>query len=166
MPRCVFGDGAYQCPKRGIGDPPLCREHYELLREAEYEDEQTVEPDVFQTLVDQFLGHPYIRSRIDLVVDAIGDPARFHPGYQGPGQAYAAECPPRSETAPPPRQPPLSMEDPRQIMHFSPNETLTADLVRKRQRQLARLAHPDTGGSEEAMRRINDAAGRLISQLR
>jgi hypothetical protein len=173
MPRCVFGDGPYQCPKRGIGDPPLCLEHYELLQEAEYdEDDPDAEPDLFQDLLDRFLGHPSIRSRIDRVVEAIGDPSRFHPNYQGPGQAYAAEAPPRPNRPqhppphPPPRQPPLSLEDPRQILHFSPDQALTVDQVRKRQRQLARLAHPDLGGSKEAMLRINDAADRLISQLR
>lgn len=176
MPRCVFGDGAYRCTKRGIGIPPLCREHYELVAglEEEEADDDEGDGDFFDNLFENLLEHPYVREKIEEVVRIIKDPAARHPNYQGPGMAYAAECPPRPRAQrPPPRQKPpdppktngLTAPQAREILHFSATQVLTATDIRKRQRQLARLAHPDVGGTAEAMARINAAATFLISQV-
>lgn len=172
MPRCVFGDGTYRCTKRGIGNPPLCREHYELVADASEPTEATETVDFWDELLDRVLDHPYVQSKVAEVLQILKDPARNSPHYQGPGQAYAAEAPPRpraryqAATPPPPPNRSLSAGQAREILHFSPTEPLTCEKVRKRQRQLARLAHPDVGGSADAMRRINDASTCLISQLR
>jgi curved DNA-binding protein CbpA len=37
--------------------------------------------------------------------------------------------------------------------------------IKARQRELARLFHPDKGGSVRAMQRVNDAADALIAQI-
>ena len=183
MPRCSFGYGSYRCSKQGIGDPPLCREHYEIIRDAEAAQEGSGMPEAsfWDELFDRILDHPFVQSKVDEVMDLIKDPARLSPHYQGPGMAYAAEAPPRPHGtgkrkqrarphAQPPPPPPTNGQvtevQAREILHFSPQQALTCDVVRKRQRQLARLAHPDIGGSVEAMRRINDAATLLISKIR
>jgi hypothetical protein len=135
-------------------------------------DESFGAEDFFQSMLDTLLQHQAVQDVFSQVKQAMRDPSKLSPHYQGPGQAYAAEAPPRQHhqyrpPPPPPRQPASQApEDPRAILHFGPRDKLTADIVRKRQRQLARLAHPDQGGSDEAMRRINTAADVLISQLR
>jgi hypothetical protein len=174
MPRCVFGDGSYRCTKRGIGNPPLCREHYKIIADAEaIEEEEGSERDFLQDLLERLMDHPFVQNKVEEVVQILRDPARRSPHYQGPGRAYAAEAPPRQRVEqrrppPPPAQPRngLSALEAREILHFSPDQTLSSDQIRKRQRQLARLAHPDVGGSEAAMRRVNAAATLLLSQLR
>lgn len=176
MPQCVFGEGAYRCTSEGTGDPPLCREHWLLLQYAEEDDFEpyTNQPgfgpeDFFQSLLDTLLQTPAVKEVVGRVKQAVRDPSILSPHYQGPGQAYSAEAPPRPHghrQPPPPPPPRIQAEDPRAILHFGPSDQLTVDLVRKRQRQLARLAHPDQGGSLEAMQRINAAADALISQLR
>lgn len=50
-------------------------------------------------------------------------------------------------------------------MGFPPTAKLTRQLIKQRQRQLAALLHPDKGGSEEAMKRLNAATQRLLSQV-
>ncbi len=51
-------------------------------------------------------------------------------------------------------------------MGFGAKQALTVADVKKRQRELATLCHPDRGGDNEAMQRINAAVDALLSQLR
>jgi hypothetical protein len=175
--QCAFGEGSYRCTREGVGDPPLCREHFLLLEYADDDPEEEEayeappgfdETDFFQGLLDTLLQHRAVQDVFQQVKRALRHPERLSPHYQGPGQAYAAEAPPRPHNnhRPPPQPPPRYEEDPRAILHFGPTDPLTPEIIRKRQRQLARLAHPDQGGSEPAMQRINAAADALISQLR
>jgi hypothetical protein len=73
--------------------------------------------------------------------------------------------PPRS---PPPQQPPQAapaIAAARKVLGFGPREPLTRPIVKARQRELARTHHPDAGGSNEAMAKVNRAADDLLAQL-
>ncbi len=70
-----------------------------------------------------------------------------------------------SPGAPPPRQAPS--EDPRVVMGFGPNEALTVEKVKSRKKALAQVLHSDkAGGSPEGMMRLNQAADRLLKEIR
>lgn len=60
---------------------------------------------------------------------------------------------------------PLKRENPRQVLGFGAADRLTIEIVKKRQREFAKIVHPDRGGSTEAMQRINCAAAELIKEL-
>jgi len=56
-------------------------------------------------------------------------------------------------------------DDPRTIMCFGINEELTAEKIKERKRELAKIVHIDKGGNDEAMARINAAADALLAKL-
>ena len=51
-------------------------------------------------------------------------------------------------------------------MGFGADTPLTVKLVKERRRKLAELYHPDHGGSDAAMRRINAAADALLATFK
>jgi len=51
-------------------------------------------------------------------------------------------------------------------MGFRPDEALTKTSIKARQRALADLFHPDKGGSVESMQRVNEAAQKLLKDLK
>lgn len=66
---------------------------------------------------------------------------------------------------PPPRQV-VPEEDPRTILGFEPNAPLTAEIIKERKKALATIYHPDRpGGSVTAMKRVNQAADKLLCSL-
>ncbi len=71
-------------------------------------------------------------------------------------QKQAAEY---AKPAPPPS------ENPYEVLGFPPDKPLLASEIKARQRELARMFHPDKGGSVRAMQRVNDAATTLLSQI-
>jgi len=69
----------------------------------------------------------------------------------------------------PPRPPPPApapKEDPRDVLGFGPDAKLTRAMVKERQRELAKLMHPDRGGSTKALQRLNAAAQALLQDLK
>ena len=56
-------------------------------------------------------------------------------------------------------------DDPKVILGFGPDEALTKDKIKTRQRFLAGEYHPDKGGSTEARQRVNDAAEELLKTV-
>jgi curved DNA-binding protein CbpA len=55
--------------------------------------------------------------------------------------------------------------DAREVLGFAPGAKLTRELVKARQRELAKLWHPDRGGSTAATQRLNVAAKKLLDSL-
>jgi len=79
-----------------------------------------------------------------------------------------AEHPPRPPgyiPPPPPAAPPKIQEDPREVLGFPPDKPLTKSEIKARQKELARVFHPDRGGSVRSMQRVNDAAAALLAQI-
>lgn len=169
LPRCVFGrEAGYQCTEAGIGNPPLCGYHFDLLNRAEYEDDRG---DLLEAAVNMFVDHPSIQSVLERFVDFLQEVGAQIPPNDIP-RGHPAEAPPpppggrRRRAKRPASPPPPPRDDPRTILHFGSQEPLTRDAIKRRQRQLAEIFHPDRGGSVEAMQKINAAAEALLSQLR
>jgi hypothetical protein len=77
------------------------------------------------------------------------------------GEAYAD---PEAEWTPPPpprQKPKPKAVDPYQVLHL--RETAPPELVKVAYRCLAQIHHPDRGGSEETMKRLNEAYGKLLA---
>ncbi len=69
---------------------------------------------------------------------------------------YEAECPP--PYTPPPRPKPV---DPYKTLHLLPSAP--PEVVKAAYRTLAQIHHPDHGGSDETMKRLNEAYGKLLA---
>jgi len=158
LPRCVFGAGTpHQCRRPGIGQPPLCRQHYATAETIE----ETHHPsnDVLSTALNIILSHPKVSSLLDDAKELLS-------------QAATAPTPHHAEWPPPPpnsqqqhQNPTTTGEDPRVVLGFSADATLTRASIKTRERELAALYHPDCGGSDEAMKRLNMATEQLLAQL-
>lgn len=91
------------------------------------------------------------------VSDLFGE---FLSGVEGPRAEEHDEEPEE------PQAPQESKEDPRLVLGFEKDQELTAADVKARKRALAMIYHPDkAGGSARAMKRVNDAADRLLNSL-
>ena len=189
-PRCSWEDGRGRCAERGAGDPPLCRTHYERAfygRDEEPSEFETARDELLTTILDHPALHQFGR-RLDDRVQGLFDqlsqtleraaerafdrPLHTRPEYQGPHSGFASEWPPRPRQkrhqAPPRPSSGPQLDDPRVILGFSPQAKLTRAIIKKRQRELARIFHTDTQGGEgyeDAMKRVNTAADALLSQL-
>lgn len=62
-------------------------------------------------------------------------------------------------------QPQPATDDARAVLGFGRSTPLTTRLIEERRKELALLFHPDRGGSNEGMQRINAAADALASAL-
>jgi Na+-translocating ferredoxin:NAD+ oxidoreductase RNF subunit RnfB len=82
-----------------------------------------------------------------------------HIGLQGHPCAVCIERARAQESSPP------NADDPRAVLGFKQDQTLTRQEIKTRQRQLAVIMHPDSGGSDAGMQRINEAAAALLAEL-
>jgi hypothetical protein len=55
---------------------------------------------------------------------------------------------------------------PREVLHFGVDEPLTIEKIKERKKTLALMVHPDAGGATDAMARINDAAAKLLKDMK
>ena len=167
--RCTFRDGSRRCVRNGYGDPPLCRAHavYAIVEGEEIDGSESPLPDILD-FADRIMSRSQdelVKGVRDFLGDMLADTA--NPPRSRPRQRARPrpEPPPPREPPPPPPPPPPIDEDPRDVLGFAPTLNLTKELVKKRQRELARLYHPDQGGSLKAMQRVNDAAEKLLAML-
>jgi hypothetical protein len=183
VPRCRFRDpsNGRRCPEPGLGKPPYCLPHLTLVRHGE------INEDPLYEAFDTVLNHPRTADILGRVVDFIDyasrrgldrEPPRPEesPHYRGPDRGFASEHPPRSQGAhqghqdprrssyQQPRRPTQTKEDPRSVLGIPPGLRLTSALIKKHQRALATIHHPDSGGTTAAMQRINSAADALLAQ--
>jgi len=90
----------------------------------------------------------------------------LHPGPRQPQVVFqsAPQQPrPAPRPVPPPAPPP---ESPRDVLGFGKDVKLTREIIKKRQRDLARMWHSDTGGSDKAMQRLNAATDELLKTVK
>ena len=179
VPRCRFRDPTSnrRCVEPGLGQPPYCLPHLHLVRSGE------VDEDPLHAAFDVVLNHPRMGDILARVVDFIDyasrrgldrepPPPEESPHYQGPGRGFYSEHPPRPRQGADPRQqrqrprpsPGPTKDDPRSVLGIPPGIQLTTLLVKKHQRALATIHHPDSGGTTAAMQRINSAAATLLAQ--
>jgi hypothetical protein len=183
VPRCRFRspETGRRCVEPGLGQPPYCLPHLSLVRSGEAEEDPLYE--AFETV----LNHPRMGDILGRVADFIDfasrrgldrtpPPPEESPHYRGPDRGFYSEHPPsaqgghqhqadpRQQTRRPPPRPGRPQEDPRSVLGIPPGVPLTASLVKKHQRALATIHHPDSGGTTAAMQRINSAAAALLAQ--
>lgn len=161
-PRCAFVENGRRCRRIGFGDPPLCRTHG-LVVAADLDADDFVAAIVDG--VDRVIArhsNEVVRSFSTILSNLVGRArTRPRPRVHAPQPHVHA---PRPSSAPPPKPPPPP-PDPREILGFAPGAQLTASEVKRRQRELAAMFHPDRGGSVRAMQRVNDAAAALLAEL-
>ena len=117
--------------------------------------------DPIEVLTDRLMEDPRAQQVFDRargVLDRLGS-ALDRIGRPQPQQIPRR---PRPRPRPRPRQP---KPDPRVILGFAPNTTLTKKLIKKRRQELSKIFHPDQGGNSETMQRINAAADELLALL-
>ena len=182
LPQCV------ECGAPGIGDPPLCAFHFSTVDDVDFEadDEAAVwsraqrrpnanpAPGHKIDLMTAILQHPESAALIETLV---GKAREFFRQTVTPGGGYQAECPPpppggekrRRRNAPPsdgsaPTR--MSADEARISLGFAPGQPLSEAVLRQRRRALTAMFHPDAGGSDEAMKRLNQAVAMLLDELR
>jgi hypothetical protein len=182
VPRCRFRDpnSGRRCVEPGLGKPPYCLPHLTLVREG------AADEDPFFEAFDTVLNHPKAADILGRVADFIDFATRRgldrkqarpedSPHYRGPGRGFHSEWPPRGQGQQDrqrdPRQnrqqsprPSRHQVDPRSVLGIPPGVPLTASLIKKHQRALATIHHPDSGGTTAAMQSINSAATALLAQ--
>ena len=163
--RCSYREGRHQCQRLGRGDPPLCDIH-ELIEEEDYDEE------ILETVRDAIADG--VSQLADALQDVFGRVLQPRPAHRPDG--WPKMPPPEQKrarngkkTPPPPPQPepPPAVDhtDPREILGFEPGQKLTRELVKARQRDLAKILHPDKGGASRAFARMNLAAKALLDEL-
>jgi len=159
---CIYPSrGGNPCDKPGIGFPPLCSRH------ERYRDELDDEEDPIGHILGVLFQRPEVQRVLDQLNDVIDkaavyidQPERFRQLVdEEPFTRGRAKKPPPRHKAPTPAS---AKEDPRVVLGFAPTMKLTSEIIKTRKKELARLWHPDHGGSEEAMKRLNTAADVLL----
>ena len=142
--RCIYEDEEGKCRRIGYGDPPLCEDH------------EDAEVEVYDEIVDAILSHPAGNKIVDKVNSLLDSATSF---IENLSKNKPLGEVPKVRTRPIPKQ------NPRDVLHFGPNEVLTKEKIDSRKKELALLAHPDRGGSNEAMAQILTAADMLKKEL-
>jgi hypothetical protein len=82
------------------------------------------------------------------------------------GEILSGQPTPAFPPAPQPAPPPTPEGDPRIVLGFEPGDKLSKEIIKERKKALAALFHPDRpGGSTLAMKRVNEAADKLLCSL-
>lgn len=159
--RCEYPN----CRRAGYGVPPLCDTHAEEIEEDDDEEkysdlvEKVLENPQVQTLLDKAAG---VVERLGAVVEQVAK-ERAEQIIDRVKQTAQARA--QRPATPPPRKDIDLVKAARSILHFSPTESLTAEKIKDRRRELAKMCHPDKGGSTDQMQKINRAADILIKSV-
>jgi hypothetical protein len=176
--RCCYVERSRRCGRSGAGNPPLCDPHRVAL-ESELESKAARPWQSFSDLIRKAM------SGEDVTYTDIHAGLEDLLGGLGAGSGKAERKVMRTDGAsqqrqrrspPPPRSsghrsdhPQPSLEDDvraRRVLGFAAaGQKLTADDIKKRHRELARIHHPDRGGSVQKMQEINAAVDHLMKTL-
>jgi len=173
-PRCAYIERGQRCKRAGDGNPPLCEAH-RIVLEAEAARPQRPGEKVVSLLGRVFRGQKVddesLYAGIEDFVDMFSRPPGAAPHNPiDAARARAAEFLRRAQAQagavpPPPRPKKPPGPDPRAILGFAAGQKITAELVKKRHRELARKHHPDRGGSLQKMQEINQAVDAIMATL-
>lgn len=168
--RCRFrDDDGSRCHRNGFGDPAFCRAHA-LAGNVDIAFNDPLVGELVDR-ADRFLaGHrnPLVQSFAGILGQVLaGRPPQVSQVSQVETDAPRARAQASTSRPPPPPRPaaPPPKEDPRDVLGFGPAAKLTRAMVKERQRELAKLMHPDHGGSTKALQRLNAAAQELLAGL-
>jgi len=147
------------CTRVGKGDPPLCERCWQ---EELYEEEEEIEENGGEDLLSRILSHPSIQGLFNRGVDMVsGKFDQLSHKLDTYAAMYAASQTAKAQQS----QPRTPEEDPRIVLGFKPDEPLTEEIVKKRQRELSKIFHSDRGGSDQTMARVNAAVDELLKKL-
>ncbi len=171
--RCVYREGRRQCQRAGKGNPPLCRPHTEIVAE-----------DFDASLDAEDLIHELANRASDMVANLSETLSGI---FQTPAAAQAAaqariayahaqaarmwqaqrqgQAPPRARAAPPPPKKDDDLGEAYDVLGFPRGAKVTKEQVKTRQRALAKILHPDAGGSDEAMKKLNASVKTVLAVL-
>jgi hypothetical protein len=161
--RCAYKDGKRRCSRNGFGEPPLCRMHALQLSLDGQEISFDEASPAFSWLdaADRILS----RSNNEVAKQAGALFGEFL-SASAERRRHAPPPPPNGHHRPPPPPRPNPADDPRLVLGFEPGDKLTAEIIKERKKALAALFHPDRpGGSLTAMKRVNEAADKLLCSL-
>lgn len=116
--------------------------------------------DPVQAIVDRVLETRQARELFQqtrTVLDRLGNAIDPH-------NAPAPTPPPQHRAPAKVRPDPLLVA--RAVLHFSGTEPLTKKQITQRRRELAAVCHPDKGGSDQSMQRVNRAADLLLASVK
>lgn len=163
-----YNERGKRCGKKGTGNPPLCSAHMDALDLEPAFDED----DPLNMVMGRVIEHPGVQQvlnsfqgYLDTIAWNLDRASRVVPPPPRQAPKNGQHTPPRRPAPPPPAPKPQNGLSERIILGFGPHVVLTAALVKERRRELAKLYHPDRGGSHEALARVNDAADRLLKNL-
>ena len=189
MSKCAYIESGKRCRRNGTGNPPLCDAHKLVIEDAArsggtgsrladllhrvINGKRVTFTDINAGLDD--LAEMFTRKEGDPVRSAAEDfmrqaQAHGRKAWYQPG-VFGSTRQPRQAPKPPPRRPPApdprlaELREARVVLGFGPNEHLTSDVIKRRQRELARRHHPDHGGRVEVMQRINAAVDVLLETV-
>lgn len=162
------------------GNKPRRRRWHPSLDESDESDPLAALVDrIFETpkgrdIAHQVLATPQAKglfSKLQAALDRAGN-AIDPTSVRRPPPRPPAQHPGRSAHVPPRPQPTdahkraHNLRAARSIMHFGPSEPLTKERITKQRRALAAICHPDKGGSNEAMQKLNRAADLLLASAK
>lgn len=177
--RCMYVERNRRCTRNGY---PFCATHMIVMQDAS---RAPSTDGTMEELAKMLTGRRKLDVRT-LTATALGVFAGVaaaaaarelggQPGMPFPFPFPHGGNPPRAERprqAPPPPPPGPAAPDRRALaaarvtLGFQPADVLTADVIKKRRRTLARKYHPDaTGGSPEKMASVNAAADLLLEEI-
>lgn len=184
--KCTYLVRGRVCGKKADGNPPLCDDHYDELHG----------PDTAEEMVDEFLDDvldsPQVQGvfgrvsgfidKFSYLVDRAATPKTpkerreavrdaFQATRAAAGRvADSARPAPAGKPKPTPRPPlpkrPAPGEDPMVVLGFAAGTALTVEGIKIRYKALAQIYHSDKGGSDEAMKRLNNARDALLARCK
>lgn len=182
-PRCQYVEAGRKCGRAGTGTPRLCPRHREVVEDAARANAPHAPPGVnLGNAIRDFMDGK--RASSSTVAGAVTDLFQMFSGFvkagtqvpratgipplgpMGPFRPFSPFRPFEDQPPPPPRPPhrnpagELAAERlrARQVMGFPATGHLTAEILKKRFRELAKKHHPDRpGGSATRMQAVNHA---------
>lgn len=193
--RCTYKEGQRRCFRNGIGNPVLCKAHRAEKEADEMNRPRDNYNSPLDNILDAIDPNGVFDEVVAVADDAVKDAARTMAqqaasrfkdwistkAKENPQVAATAAQTAMhnkrlfdelrkarraaAENAARAAQAESRREDPRDVLGFSPDVKITPQIIKERQRELARAFHPDKGGSVKAMQRVNDAAKELLASL-
>lgn len=187
--QCVYKEDGRRCRRSATGNPALCNPHRIAVVEAARQEQAAPAGEKVYSLLEKiFTGRKVNRRAVE---DAAREAAGIWDWYQTQvrqGHVQPGPVPPVDDEGAPrqnghrwwdplinqQRRPPpdpriaerkAARQRARVTLGFTPTEPLSEDVLKKRQRELARKHHPDRGGSVTKMQEINAAVDVLLEEL-
>lgn len=157
-PRCAYIERSQRCRRNGDGNPALCEAHRIAI------ESEATRPQRPGEKIVGLLGRVFRGQRItdESLYSGLED---FVDLFSKTSAADYVRNQAQGRPPPPPRARKPSGPDPRVVLGFAAGQRLTADIVKKRHRDLARKHHPDRGGSVAKMQEINAAVDAIMATL-